>query len=564
LNRPPSCPTLRRDGRRAEGGDEEERAKMGWNFGDILDAVAPAIPPDAPAFIHGDRVIRWGEADRATNSMARAFIARGAKPGDKIAFYMRNRPEYLMALAAGWKARLTHVNVNYRYTPEEVWYIFDNADAQTVVYASEFRDAVAEIRPRLPLVKTWVEVSPDGKVADFAEPFERLAAEGNGGPLDIERSGDDQFFIYTGGTTGMPKGVMWSHNDLREITLAAARRMGPVPETLAELTEHTRKVGPGGRILPCPPLMHGTGLLTGMGTMMSGGCVITLEGEHFDAEEALRAIDQHKPQTLVIVGDSFGKPILNALNAAPGKYDVSSVAMIVSSGVMWSQEVKHGMLEHMPQAILSDGFSSSEALGMGQSMMVKGHEVQTAKFVLGERCKVFDENDNPVEPGSGVPGIVAIGPPNPVGYYKDEEKSARTFRTIGGVRYSIPGDWCVVETDGTLTLLGRGNACINTAGEKVFPEEVEEALKTHPSVEDALVVGLPDEKWGQAVTGVIRLTEGHSLDEAALRAHVRQHLAGYKTPKRIVATDENFRASNGKADYPTAKTIAAAVLVEAG
>jgi len=535
---------------------------MGWNFGDILDAVAPAIPADAPAFIHGERVINWGEADRATNSMARAFIARGAKPGDKIAFYMRNRPEYLLGLAAGWKARLTHVNVNYRYTPEEVWYIFDNADAQTVVYSSEFRDAVAEIRPRLPKVKTWVEVSPDGKVADFAEPFERLASEGNGGPLDIERSGDDQFFIYTGGTTGMPKGVMWSHHDMRELTLAAARRMGPVPETLAELTEHTRKVGPGGRTLPAPPLMHGTGLLTGMGTMMAGGCVITLEGETFDAEETLRAIDRHKPQTLVVVGDSFAKPILNALNAEPGKYDVSSIAVIVSSGVMWSQEVKHGLLEHMPQAILSDGFSSSEAIGMGQSMMAKGHEVQTAKFVLGERCKVFDENDNPVEPGSGVPGIVAIGPPNPVGYYKDEEKSARTFRTIDGVRYSIPGDWCIVEADGTLTLLGRGNACINTAGEKVFPEEVEEALKTHPSVEDALVVGLPDEKWGQAVTGVIRLTEGHDLDEAALRAHVRKHLAGYKTPKRIVATDENFRASNGKADYPTAKTIASEALAE--
>jgi acyl-CoA synthetase (AMP-forming)/AMP-acid ligase II len=297
-----------------------------------------------------------------------------------------------------------------------------------------------------------------------------------------------------------------------------------------------------------------------MGTMMGGGCVILLEKPNFDAEETLAAIDRHKPQTLVIVGDSFGKPILNALNANPGKYDVSSVLAIVSSGVMWSVEVKRGMLEHMPQAMLSDGFSSSEALGMGQSMMAKGAEIQTAKFVLGERCKVFDEDDNPVEPGSGIAGIVAIGPPNPVGYYKDEEKTARTFRTIGGVRYSIPGDWCVVETDGTLTLLGRGNACINTAGEKVFPEEVEEALKTHPSIEDALVVGLPDEKWGQAVTGVVTLSEGATLDEAALRAHVRKALAGYKTPKRIVATDQPIRAANGKADYPSAKAIATEAL----
>jgi fatty-acyl-CoA synthase len=349
---------------------------------------------------------------------------------------------------------------------------------------------------------------------------------------------------------------MWAHNDLREITLSAARRMGPVPETLEELTEHTRKVGPTGRILPAPPLMHGTGLLTGMGTMMTGGTVITLEAPSFDPIEMLDAIDKHKPTTLVIVGDSFGKPILNALNANPGRWDVSSILAIVSSGVMWSYEVKQGMLEHMPQAMLSDGFSSSEALGMGQSMMAKGMEVQTAKFMLGERCKVFDENDNPVEPGSGIPGIVAIGPPNPVGYYKDQEKSDRTFRTIRGVRYSIPGDWCIVEPDGTLTLLGRGSACINTAGEKVFPEEVEEALKTHPSVQDALVVGLPDEKWGQAVTGVVTLTEGSSLDEEGLRAHVRKSLAGYKTPKRIVATDQSIRAANGKADYPSAKKIA--------
>jgi fatty-acyl-CoA synthase len=293
-----------------------------------------------------------------------------------------------------------------------------------------------------------------------------------------------------------------------------------------------------------------------MGTMMSGGTVITIEGATFDAEELLDAIHRHKPQSLVIVGDSFGRPILNALNANPGRWDVSSVVMIISSGVMWSYEVKQGMLEHMPQAVLSDGFSSSEALGMGQSMMAKGVEVQTAKFVLGERCCVFDEQDNPVEPGSGVPGIIAIKGPNPVGYYKDPEKTARTFRVIGGERYSIPGDWVIVEADGSLTLLGRGNACINTAGEKVFPEEVEEALKTHPSVEDALVVGLPDEKCGQAVTGVVTLAEGAALDEAALRAHVRKSLAGYKTPKHIVIADRDIRTANGKADYPAARASA--------
>ena len=529
---------------------------MPWNFGDILDAIEPVLPPDAPALIHGERVVSWGELSRRSNNLARALIARGAQPGDKIAFYMRNRPEYMETLAAAFKARLVHVNVNYRYTADEVFYIFDNSDAQTVVYGSEFRDIITQIQPRLTQAKTFVEITADGETADFAIDYESLAGVGDGAALDIDRGGDDLFFIYTGGTTGMPKGVMWTHHDMREITLQAARKLGPVPESPAELAAALKITGPGAKLLPTPPLMHGTGLLTAMGAMLAGGCVITLESPSFDAVEMLRAIDRAQPQTLVIVGDSFAKPILNALDAEPGKYDVSSIAGIVSSGVMWSLEVKRGMLEHMPQAMLNDGFSSSEAIGMGASVMTKAGEVQTAKFMVGDRCRVFDENDQPVEPGSGRSGIVALGPPNPLGYYKDEEKTAKTFRTIGGVRYSIPGDWCVVEADGSLTLLGRGSACINTAGEKVFPEEVEEALKTHPSVEDALVVGLPDEKWGQSVTAVIRLAPDQALDEEGLRRHVRERLAGYKTPKRVLAGEISLRAPNGKANYKAASDYA--------
>jgi fatty-acyl-CoA synthase len=239
--------------------------------------------------------------------------------------------------------------------------------------------------------------------------------------------------------------------------------------------------------------MHGTGMLMALSTMLSGGCVITLEKPSFDAEELWQVADRTKAQALVIVGDAFAKPMLQVLDAAPGKYDLSNIVNIVSSGVMWSVEVKRGLIRHMPQVILMDSFGSSEGVGFGSSMMTKDGEVQTAKFQIGERCRVFDENDQPVEPGSGKPGIIAQGPPIPVGYYKDPEKTARTFKTIGGVRYSIPGDWCVVEADGSLTLLGRGSVCINTAGEKVYPEEVEEVLKTHPAVDDALVVGVPDD-----------------------------------------------------------------------
>lgn len=533
---------------------------MAWNFGDILDAISPVLPQDAPAFVHGERRITWGEATKRTNNLGRALIERGAKPGDKVAFYMRNRPEYVETLAACYKARLTHVNVNYRYKPDEVFYIFDNSDAQTVVYGSEFREVIEEIRPRLTKVEIFVEVNDGGDVAPFAERYETLATTGSGERLDIKRSPDDMLFIYTGGTTGMPKGVMWTHNDMREVQLAALRRLGPVPETLEALVASIKEVGPAGPMIPACPLMHGTGLLTANGNMLSGGCIVTLDSVSLDPHELWAAVDRNKVQQVAIVGDAFAKPMLRALEEAPGKYDLSSIATIISSGVMWSTEVKRGLLQHMPNAIMTDSFGASEAVGLGSSLMTKDGEIATAKFQIGERCQVFDENDEPVVPGSGKPGFIALGAPIPIGYYKDPEKSAKTFKTIRGVRYSIPGDWCLVEPDGTLTLLGRGSVCINTAGEKVYPEEVEEVLKTHPAIEDALVIGLPDEKWGQAVTGVVKLNEGAQFDEEELRAHVRSKLAGYKTPKRILIGTVPFRAPNGKADYKGVTEFAKAEL----
>jgi 3-oxocholest-4-en-26-oate---CoA ligase len=525
---------------------------MGWNFGDILDAIEPILPAEALAYVHGTRKITWSETAKRTNNLARALIRRGANPRDKVAFYMRNRPEYCETLAAAFKARLTHVNVNYRYKPEEVFYIIDNSDAQTVVYGTEFRDIIAEIRPRLKKVETFVEVIDGGKAAGFAIDFETLAHEGDGKPLKIERSPQDEFFIYTGGTTGMPKGVIWSHDDLRETSLTALRKLGPVPENLEQLVAALKMIGPGQRLMPGCPLMHGTGLLMALNTMLSGGCVITLTHHSFSAPEMWKAVEDNKAQTLVIVGDAFAKPMLAELEHH--KYDTSSVVTILSSGVMWSREVKKGLLAHVPQAQLVDSFGSSEAVGFGTSIMTKDGEVQTAKFQISDRCTVFDAQDRPVAPGSGVPGIIAMPQPIPLGYYKDAKKTAETFKTIAGVRYSMPGDWCVVEADGTLTLLGRGSACINTAGEKVYPEEIEETLKLHPAIEDALVVGVPDEKWGQSVTAVV-VTSGE-FDEESVRNHVRDRLAGYKTPKRVLITGVPLRAPNGKADYKSALDFA--------
>ena len=532
---------------------------MPWNFGDLLDAVAGAVRPDAPAFVHEDRRIEWRSASRRMNNLARALIAHGAKPGDKLAFYLRNGIAYIEATGASFLARLIHVNVNYRYRPEEVRYILDNSDAQTLIYATEFRDCVDQIRRHLPKIETFVEVTEHSAPAAFALDYETLAETGNGAPLDIRRSPDDMLFIYTGGTTGMPKGVMWRQGDLATIWHNRLDRTpGSLPhESLDAYTAALRAAGQGPVVLPACPLMHGTGFVSAYVAMLSGGCVVTVDNHHFDPHRVWSAVEKSRVQSIAIVGDPFARPLLAALDEAPDRYDLSSILAMSSSGAMWSIENKRGLIRHMPQIAITDHFSSTEAMGMGTSVVTKDGETRTAAFTLLEDAIVIDENDKPIPPGSGKAGLVALGGPMCMGYYKDPEKTARTFRTIGNVRRSIPGDWARAETDGSITLLGRGNNCINTAGEKVFPEEVEEVLKTHPSVEDALVVGVPDEKWGQAVTGVVKLANGQIFDETSLREHVRAHLAGYKTPKRIFdAAEISLRAPNGKADYKTASAFA--------
>ncbi|MEN9315890.1 MAG: hypothetical protein RIS35_2283 [Pseudomonadota bacterium] len=529
-----------------------------WNYGDLFDGLARVVPPDRPALIHGDRSISWGEMTRRTNNLAAALLADGARPDDKIALYLRNHPAYLEATIAGFKARQVHVNVNYRYAADEVRYILDNSDATTVVFAREFSPLVTQIRDRLPGVRRWLVVDDGSDVAPpgLATSFDLLADTGPGTPLDIARSPSDLFFIYTGGTTGMPKGVMWTQDALRRALISPAL-VEQVPQDLEDHLRIVCETGQGPVNLPACPLMHGTGLLSGISALVGGGTVVTLPSAHFDADELWQVVERHRADQLIIVGDAFAKPMLRALDEAPGRRDVSSVLAIISSGTMWSMEVKQGMLRHMPQATLLDSFGSSEAVGFGLSIMTADGLVQTAKFAIGEDVRVFAPDDREVVPGSGEAGIIARCGAIPQGYYKDPAKTAATYRTIGGVRYAMPGDHCTVEADGTITLLGRGSGCINTAGEKVFPEEVEEVLKQHPDVEDALVVGLPDEKWGQAVTAVVELAEGAVFDEAALRAHVRARLAGYKAPKRVIPVGRMFRAPNGKADYKGAQAYAA-------
>lgn len=529
-----------------------------WNFGDILDDNGAHLSPENPAMIHGDRTVSWPEMTARSNNVGRWLLANGASVGDKIGFYLRNQPEYVEGLAASFKARLTHVNVNYRYLDDELVYIIDNSDSTVVLYDIEFRENVKRVRDRLPTVKIWVEVGGPDEPPAFAVPYETLATSGDGAPLDIERSPDDLMFLYTGGTTGMPKGVMWSHQIWRDANLDGMRRIyGAAPESWGEHRAFVNEIGQYGRQLPACPLMHGTGLFTALGAFLNGGAIVTLESKtKFDPAELWETVSRNGVTAMAIVGDAFAKPMLNVLDNNPGEYDLSSVASITSSGVMWSMDVKQSLIKHMPQVALLDSFGASEAVGFGMSVTTAEGVSETAKFEIGEHCKVFSEDGREIKPGSDETGLIARGGSVPLGYYKDEKKTAETFRTINGVRYAIPGDWCKVAEDGTMTLLGRGSNCINSAGEKIYPEEVEEALKEHDAVRDALVVGVPDDKWGQAVTGVVELASGAEADEDTLRAFVRTRLAAYKAPKRILFSPDLKRAPNGKADYKSIRGFA--------
>ena len=529
---------------------------MPFNFGDMIEAVEVAMPADRVALAHGEQVVDWGTLAARSNALARAMIARGLQPGERVGFYAYNSADYLVALMACWKARGTHVNINYRYVAEELAYILDDSDATVLFYDARLRDCVSDVVARAPLVRTWVEIGGEGERPGFVTPFEVLAAE-DPTSLDLERDPQDRFFIYTGGTTGMPKGVEWTHADLNAIGLAVAASQGlPVPSSVAEAAAFAAANPDYPRTVCAPPLMHGTGLLSGYGALLAGGMVATLPGRSFRAEEALDAIHRWRANRLIVVGDAFARPLVEALDAEPGRWDGSSIRLIVSSGVMWTQGVKAALLRHMPEAVCQDNFSSSEAIGMGASLTTRDGTVETAKFMVGPRCRVLDDDHRDVTPGSGVAGKVVLGPPNPIGYHKDPEKSARTFRVIDGVRYTVSGDFAEVAADGTLILLGRGSACINSAGEKIFPEEIEEALKLCPKVEDALVFAVPDDKWGQAVAAVVRA--GPDFNEGATRDALRHRLAGYKQPKLLVATAEPLRGPNAKADYAAARRIAGA------
>ncbi|HEY8547023.1 MAG TPA: acyl-CoA synthetase [Acidimicrobiales bacterium] len=528
----------------------------GWNFAEVWEVVAEQIP-DAQCQVQGDRRLTWSEFDRRANGVARILLERGAVEQDKVAQYLYNCPEYIESMFGAFKAGLVPINTNYRYKDDELVYLWDNADCVAVVFHGTFTETIERIRDRVPRVHTWLWVDDDsGECPEWAMPYEQAAdADPDRVVAPWGRDGDHIMMTYTGGTTGMPKGVMWRQDDLVQSLVGQMNpslRSGDVDLDL--IRKAVTAPGPIG--LPACPLMHGTGLYTQLIMLSNGGSTVTLTKRNLDIEELLDTIEREKVSSLAIVGDSFAKPMVKALDENPGRWDLSSLFLIASSGVMWSEPVKQALLKHHPGMMLVDAFSSSEALGMGQSVSSAGGTASTAKFQAGENTVVITDDGRRVEPGSGEIGRVAVGGYVPVGYYKDPEKSAATFIEFEGKRYSCPGDYATVEADGSLTLLGRGSVCINTGGEKVYPEEVEEVLKTYPTVRDAVAVGVPDDRFGEAITAVVELEEGEDLDAEAIITHVKERLAAYKAPKQVVTVASIGRAPNGKVDYKRLKAYA--------
>jgi acyl-CoA synthetase (AMP-forming)/AMP-acid ligase II len=536
---------------------------MEMHYATVWESIADEIG-DRTAIVHGPIRRTWTEYDDRSARLAGAFVAGGLRPDCKIGLYLYNSNEYLESQFAAFKMRGVPVNVNYRYLDEELWYLLDNSDAEAVVFHSSLGDRVARVVSRLPKLRMLIEVD-DGNTGrvDGALRFDDLVSGSDPMPR-ITRREDDIYMLYTGGTTGLPKGVMYAQGGhCGGMVQSGFPLLGLTPPSdaaaVAPLVGQAVRDGNVTVSIPSCPLMHGTGMWLGaMAPHAMGGTVITLQARSLDTAELLGVAQDEHATMIVIVGDSFAKPIVRALDdaaAAGSPFDLSSLKLIVSSGVMWTAEVKEQMMDRIPQAMLLDAMGSTEG-SMGLQISMRGMPAETAKFSQMPTTKVFTEDDREVRPGSGEVGKVAAGGNVPLGYFKDDDKSARTFRVIDGVRYSFPGDMARVNADGSLELLGRGSQVINTAGEKVFPEEVEEAVKRTPGVLDCLVVGLDDERFGQSVTAVASLVNGSTVDEAAVIASVKGELAGYKAPKRVVFVAQVPRAPNGKADYPAAKQCA--------
>jgi acyl-CoA synthetase (AMP-forming)/AMP-acid ligase II len=523
-----------------------------FNLADMLEHVVDAVPDREALYAEGRR-LTFRELDERANRLAHHFASVGVAPGDHVGCHMMNGTEYLETMIALFKIRAVPVNVNFRYVEEELLYLYNDAKLVGVVFDSEFAGRVDQVVDRVPTMRHLLAVGPtDGlQLPAGSVPYEEaLAAQPAHRDGFPTRSGDDLFIIYTGGTTGMPKGVMWRQEDL-----FFAGMMGgyPAGEPLATPEDAGPRAAANSPLVsfPAPPLMHGAAELGSFINFLGGGKVCLIR--KYTGDGALSLIEQEKINTLTIVGDAMAIPLIQALEEK--SYDTSSLLVLASAGALLSQPVRDKINEKLPNVYINDSFGSTET-GYNGSAKPGSKASEGLKFTVHERTNVFDDDLKPVEPGSGKVGRVAQRGHIPLGYWGDPEKTARTFVEIDGERWVMPGDMATVEEDGTMHFLGRGSICINSGGEKIYPEEVEGALKSHPAVLDAVVAGIPDERWGQRVAAVLQVVAGHeSPSQTDIEEHLASRIARYKVPRFVHTVELIQRSPSGKPDYGWATRI---------
>ncbi|MBV9660902.1 MAG: AMP-binding protein [Acidimicrobiales bacterium] len=521
------------------------------HFATAWEAVARTVP-DKLAVVQGSRRLDWREFDDQAARLAGALRDLGVQPGSKVALMLFNDPEHLVIQHATFKVRGVPVNVNYRYLHNELCYLLRNSGSEILFFDSALEERVRSLRQEVPTLRHLVAVR--AAPSDGALCYADLLGASPEPPA--ERCGDDLYLMYTGGTTGMPKGVMYPIGEFcaaqyardQEPDAKTVTRLADIPE--AVLGDHARAPCVS---IPASPLVHGMGMWAGaMRALNRGGTVVLLEGRSFDADELWKAVEREHVMSIALVGDPFARPMLRALEeaeAAGRPYDIASVKTIVSSGVVFSRETKEGLLDRLaPGAEIRDSLGSTEGGAMGTTRSTRTAIDPTGSFQLLPGAKVLDQDGAPVAPGSGVAGAVA-GRTLAFGYYGDPELSARTFQEIDGVRYAVAGDWATMDADGSMRLLGRGSHCINSRGEKVYPQEVEAEIKAFEGVEDCLVVGVPDERGGERVAALVALEAGARFDPDALTGWLHGRISGYKIPRQLKVVERISRADNGKADY---------------
>ncbi len=537
---------------------------MGYNIADLFERAVDAVP-ERLALVCGDRRLTYAELDEEANRLANHLLGEGFGHGDHIGIYGQNSAEWLVAMVAIFKIRAVPININFRYVEDELRYLFDNADLVALVHSREYIDRIDAVRANVVGLRHFVMID-DGSDGDpgrigavaWSDAIGAAAAER---PV-LPRSDDDHYVIYTGGTTGMPKGVVWRHED---VFFALG---GGVDAYTNERVTHGHQLAEKAAAtetpmvsLNIPPLMHGAAQWGALRFLFEGNTVCFVP--RFDPEAVWSLVEAEGVNTMMITGDAMARPLIETLQANPGRWDLSSLFVVSSSAVVFSPSLKDIWLEVLPNIMIVDAIGSSESGMNGMVLQAKG---QTANHggggptvSAGRDAVVLDEDLQPLEPGTGRVGRLARGGNIPIGYHKDPVKTAATFVTgTDGSRYVVAGDFALLEADGAITLLGRGSVCINSGGEKIFPEEVESVLKGHPDIYDALVVGVANHRWGQAVCAVVAPRDAaRPLDLDELTTLVRSRLAGYKAPRHLVVVDEIVRSPSGKPDYPWASRLAA-------